>query len=119
MSKTARNIAVIALIALVIVAVPGGGGAADLVGAVISLAFLASIAWFARRLYATNQLTLWSLTTLHRVLLYAALAAAFMAMVAASRLWATGIGILAWFAIVAASAFTAYYVWTEARRYTI
>jgi hypothetical protein len=119
MSKTVRNIAVIALIALVIVAVPGGGGAADLVGAVISLAFLAAIAWFAWRLYAANQLTLWSLTTLHRSLLYAALAGAFMAMVATSRLWETSIGIAVWFAVLGASAFTLYYVWTESRRYTI
>lgn len=118
-TTTIRNIAIIALIALAIVVVPGGGNAADLVSAVISLAFVAAIAWFAARLYLSNKLTLWSLTTTHRALLYGAIAAAFMAIVATSRLWETGLGVLAWFAILGAASFTAYYVWTESRRYSV
>lgn len=120
MSKTTiRNIAIIALIALAIVALPGGGSAADLVGAVISLTFVAAIAWFAARLYLSNKLTLWSLTTKHRALLYGAIAAAFMAIVGTSRLWETSLGVIAWFALLGGAAFTAYYVWTESRRYSI
>ena len=120
MSKsTIRNIAIIALIALAIVALPGGGSAADLVSAVISLTFVAAIAWFAARLYLGNKLTLWSLTTAHRTLLYGAIAAAFMAIVGTSRLWGTSLGVVAWFAILGAAAFTVYYVWTESRRYSI
>jgi hypothetical protein len=119
MSRTARNLVVIALVALVIVAVPGGGDAASLVVAVISLAFLATIAWFAQRLYVENRLTLWSLTTAHRALLYGAVAVAFMVFVATHRLWQTGLGTLAWFALLAGAAAAAYYVWNESRRYRI
>ena len=114
-----RNIAIIALIALAIVAIPGGGDAADLVSGVISLAFVAAIAWFGFRLYTGNRMTLWSLTTAHRALLYGAIAAAFMAIVATSRLWETGLGVFAWFAILGAASFAVYYVWTESRRYSI
>jgi hypothetical protein len=118
-TKTARNVAIIALLALAIVALPGGGEAANAVMAVISLAFLAAIAWFARRLYVENRLTLWSLSTNHRALLYGAIAVAFMTVVASSRLWETGLGVLAWFALLAGAGFALLYVWRESRSYGI
>src|SRR5215210_820994 len=89
-AKTALYVAIIAVIALLIVAAPGGGNAADLVMAVISLAFLAVIAWFGQRLYMENKFTLWSLSDRHRALLYGAVAVAFMALVATPRLTGTG-----------------------------
>jgi hypothetical protein len=119
MPPLARNIAIIALVALAVVAVPGGGNVADLVLAVISLAFIATIAWFAARLYRENQFTLSSLTDTHRALLYGAIAGAFATFVATDRLWDTGIGTLAWFVLLGASAATLYYVWMESRRYRI
>jgi hypothetical protein len=115
----ARNLAIIALVALAIVAIPGGGTAADVVVAVISLAFLGVMAWFARRLYMENRITLWGLTTIHRALLYGGFAVAFMTLVATPRLWESGPGTLAWLALLAASAAAVYYVWTESRRYRI
>jgi hypothetical protein len=119
MPKVLRNILVIAVVALAVVAVPGGGEAADLVLAVISLAFLAVIGWFAARMYIENKLTLWSLTTAHRALLYGAVALAFSALVAAPRLWESGLGTVAWFALLACAGAAVYYVWTESRRYRI
>jgi hypothetical protein len=115
----ARNIAIIALVALAIVAVPGGGTAADVVVAVISLAFLGVMAWFGRRLYMENHMTLWALTTAHRALLYGGFAVAFMTFVATPRLWESGAGTLAWLVLLAASASAVYYVWVESRRYRI
>jgi hypothetical protein len=118
-TKTARNVVIIALLALAIVALPGGGEAANLVMAVISLAFLAAIAWFARRLYLENKLTLWSLSTAHRALLYGAIAVAFMTLVASSRLWETGFGVLAWIALLAGAVLALSYVWSESRRHGV
>src|SRR5687768_12344286 len=111
MPAIARNIAVIALVALAIVVVPGGGTVADVVVAVISLAFLAAIAWFGQRLYMENRLALWSLTTLHRGLLYGAFALAFMTLVATPELWDSGAGTLAWFALLAAAVGAVLFVW--------
>jgi hypothetical protein len=119
MTKAVRNIAIIALIALAIVAVPGAGGAADTLLAVISLAFLVAIVWLVQRLYVENRLTLWSLTTAHRALLYGAVAVAFMTLVATDRLWDSGIGTIAWFALLGGAGFAAYFVWSESRRYGI
>jgi drug/metabolite transporter (DMT)-like permease len=112
-----RNIGIIALVALAIVLIPGGGNAADLVIATISLAFLAAIAFLVRRLYREYNFTLLSLGTQLRALLYGAVAVIFMTFVATDRLWDTGIGVLTWFALLGAAAFALFYVWTESRRY--
>ena len=117
MPASVRNVAIIALIALAVVAVPGGGNAADLLLAIISLAFLAVIAWFGARLYRENQFTLLSLSQNHRALLYGAVALVFATLVATDRLWDTGAGTLVWFALLGAAAASVYYVWTESRRY--
>jgi hypothetical protein len=114
---TVRNVAIIALVALAVFAIPGGGNLADLLLAIISLAFLATIAWFAHRLYKENQFTLLSLSRNHRALLYGAVALAFATLVATNRLWDTGAGTLAWFALLGLCAASLYYVWTESRRY--
>jgi hypothetical protein len=119
MPPVLRNVVIIALVALAIVAIPGGGRAADLLLAAMSLAFMAAIAWFARRLYAENQFTLLSLSTTHRALLYGAVAVAFMTLVATSRLWGSGLGVLTWIALLVAAALTVSYVWTESRRYGV
>jgi hypothetical protein len=113
-----RNIVIIAVVALAIVVIPGGGNAADLVIATISLAFLAAIAWLGRRLYREHQFTLMGLSTAHRALLYGAIAVGFATLVATDRLWDTGLGLLAWFALLGAASFALFYVWSESRRYT-
>jgi hypothetical protein len=117
--KTVRSVAIIALVALAVVVVPGGGETAETIVAVISLAFLAAIAWLVQRLYIENRLTLWSLSTALRVLLYGAVAIAFMTLVATDRLWDSGAGTVAWFALLGGAGFAGYYVWTESRRYSI
>jgi hypothetical protein len=76
------------------------------------------IAWFAHRLYKENQFTLMSLSTNHRALLYGAVALVFATLVATNRLWASGAGTLAWFALLGASGAALYYIWTESRRYS-
>jgi hypothetical protein len=96
---------------------PGGGNAAQLVIATISLAFLVAMTFLAHRLYREHNSTLMSLSTRNRALLYGAIAVAFATLIATNRLWNTGIGLLAWFALLGASAFAAYYVWQESRRY--
>jgi hypothetical protein len=117
--QLARNIAIVAVVALAIVALPGGGTAADTVLAVISLAFLAAIVWFGWRLYKENQFTLMSLTDTHRALLYGGVALAFAALVATPRLWGHGAGTVVWLAMLGAAGGALYYVWNESRRYRI
>jgi hypothetical protein len=118
MPAMARNIAIIALLALGIVAVPGGGNAADTIIAAISLAFMAAIGFLGYRLYKENQFFLSSLSDGHRGLLYGAIGVIFATLVATDRLWDSGLGTLTWFALLASGSFALFYVWSESRRYT-
>ena len=71
--KHARNIAILMLIALAVVAVPGGGSSAALVGAVLSLLIVSLLAYIGGRFYRDHQLDLYSLPESDRAILYVAL----------------------------------------------
>ena len=95
--KTARNIAIIALIAAAIFLIPGGGQAATTVGGVLQVAFGLAIAFIALRFYRERRVAIHGLGDRHRALLYGALAVAMMLALAKIRLWETGLGELVWF----------------------
>jgi hypothetical protein len=69
-----RNIAILVVIALVIVAVPGSGQAQEIVYAVLSLAFAALIAYFVGRLYRDRRIEIYGLGDIDRGILYASVA---------------------------------------------
>jgi Kef-type K+ transport system membrane component KefB len=73
--KNARNVAILLLIALAIVALPGGGDTAALVGAVLSLLIVSLLAYIAGRFYREHQFDLYSLHDHDRAILYVALGA--------------------------------------------
>ena len=54
MLQTARNVAIILLLALVVAVVPGGDAAAEAILVAMSMAFLAAIAWFCAGSTATR-----------------------------------------------------------------
>jgi hypothetical protein len=116
--QTIRNIAIIAVLALGVAAVPGGGTAADTVLTAFSMAFLAAIGFFAYRLYMQNQLTLATLRDSQRALLFGAVAVIVLMIVGIDELLDTSAGALVWIALVGASAFAIFRVWTDANRYT-
>jgi hypothetical protein len=120
MSGTAlRNIAIIAAIALAVAFLPGGSTTAELVLAILSLAFLAAIGFLGYRLYMENKFTLWSMSDRHRAQLYAGLAVAFMALTATDRLLDSGLGFVIWIALLTGSVLAVYQAWVESRRYRI
>ena len=67
--KAARNIGVVAVVALAVALLPGGGDTAQLVLGALSLGFLAAIGFLGYRLYMENRFTLWSMSVRHRALL--------------------------------------------------
>jgi hypothetical protein len=115
----ARNFAIIALVALGVALLPGGGDAARLVLSALSLAFLAALGFLGRRLYLEQRFTLWSMSTRHRTLLYGGVAVAGMTLIATSRLWNSGFGTMMWFVLLGGSGLAIYHAWTESRRYSI
>jgi hypothetical protein len=116
--QTARNIAVIALLALAITALPGGGAAAETVLTALSMAFLAAIAWFGFRIYRDQQMTLAMLSDGRRAILFGAVGAIALLVVGFEEFDSWDGGLLVWIALVAAAVAAIFLVWRDTTTYT-
>jgi hypothetical protein len=112
-----RNVAIIILIATLVVVVPGGGSGSQFVIQLISIIFLASIAWVASRLYREHRVALYSLGDQRRAVVYTAAGVATLAFSATGRLWNSPGGSILWLALLAGAAFAIFQVFRTARDY--
>jgi hypothetical protein len=115
--RVARNVAIIAVLALGVAFVPGGGAAADTVLAALFMGFLAALGFLVYRLYMENQLTLATLTDGRRAVLYGAVGAIALMLAGTDELFDTGGGTLLWIAVLALSVVAIITVWREATTY--
>lgn len=113
--RAARNIAIIALLALVVAAVPGGGNLADGILAVITLAFLVIIGAAGYMGYRQNRLSYLALDDRQRWLLLGAVGAIVLMVAGADELLDTGPGTLVWLGVLGLSIFAIVRVVAEAR----
>jgi hypothetical protein len=113
----ARNVAIIAVLALVVDLVPGGGNAAAAILTAITLVFLGLIAYAVWLFYKQNQLTWLSLTERQRTLVIISMGVIALMIAGADEMLATGFGTIAWIALVAASAVTLWRTWVDSRTY--
>ena len=112
-----RNVLIIVLIAAVVAVAPGGGTGANVVIQVVSLLFLAAIAWFAAITYRQYRTELYSLGDGRRAALYVAIGVATLTLTATPRLWHTSAGSVAWLVLMGGAAYTSFAVVWAARRY--
>jgi hypothetical protein len=115
--RTARNIAIVMLLALVVAFAPAGGNAADAILAALTMGFLAAIAWAVFVLSRQNQLTLAALSDRRRAILYAALGLIALLIAGTDRLFSSGGGTLAWILLLGASIAAIWRIWIEANTY--
>jgi drug/metabolite transporter (DMT)-like permease len=109
---------VIALVALVLVVLPGGGNALDVLLTALTIVFFASIALLVARLYRQYRLDIESLEPNVRLALYGSLAIAVLTFTGTDRLFNTGgVGVLLWFALLAVASYGLFWAWTRYRRY--
>jgi hypothetical protein len=105
---------VVALVALVIVVLPGGGSALDAAVTLLTIAFFAAIAVLAYRQYREHRFEL----DAQRVVLYASVGLALVTFTATNRLFDIGgAGILIWLALLALCSYGIFWVWTKYRTY--
>jgi len=117
LNRNLRNILVILAIAGLVVALPGGGTASSVALQAISLAFLATIAWIAARMYREHRTTLYSLGDRRRAILYIAVGVATLTFSASPRLLVGGPGTVVWLLLIVGAAYAVFAVFRSARRY--
>jgi hypothetical protein len=115
--KTARNVAIIALIAAAVYFLPNGDRAANTFEALLWVAFGVGIGYLGLRGYREYRVAVHSLGDRHRGLLYGSIAVAVFAYAARARMWQTGIGELAWFALAALVVYSLLEVYRHWRAY--
>jgi hypothetical protein len=115
--RALRNIAIIAALAFVVAAVPGGGNLADGVLAALTVAFLAIIAAAVYFAWRQNQFSYMTLTDRQRAILLSALGAIALMVAGADEMLGTGPGAVAWIAILGLAIFGIVRVVAEARSY--
>jgi hypothetical protein len=117
MRRTLVNVAIVLLLAAGVVFLPGGGAGADVFGAVLSIAFLGVLVWFAARTYREQRMTLYALGDRWRGILYGAIGVAVLTIAATGRLWETGPGVVVWFALLAGAVYALVLTWRHSRSY--
>ncbi len=116
--RAARNFGILALIALALVVLPGGGATVSVVLTILGAAFLIALGFFLLQLYREHRWTLESMTTLYRVILYGSVGLAFLTFSCYTKLWADGgaSGKVVWLALLALAGYGAFWSWAQARR---
>jgi hypothetical protein len=115
--KTARNIAILMLIAAGVDFLPGGGRAANTFSAGLSVAFLGGLAYLLVRLYREHRVSLHGLGDQRRALLYGALAVGVLAVTARPRMWQSSVGEFVWFVLMGLVAYTLVALYRFTRTY--
>ena len=115
--KTARNVAIVLVIAAAVYFLPGGGRAANTFEALLWVAFGIGIGYLGLRAYREYRVAIHGLGDRHRAMLYGALATGVFAYAARARMWQTGIGEFLWFALVALVVYALLEVYRHWRAY--
>lgn len=116
--KTAAKFGIIALVALALTVLPGGGSALDVTLTLLTIAFFAAIVLLGARLYREYRVELDTLESSQRLILYGSIALAFLTFTATNRLFDEGgIGVLAWLALLGLGSYGVFWVWSRYRSY--
>jgi hypothetical protein len=116
--RTARNVAIILVLAIPVAFVPGGGGVAQAVLALLLMAFLASLVGAARQVYREDRLTFDSLPDDQRGVLLAALGVIVLMIAGAGKLLGEGgLGAVIWVTLMACAVVAIIGIWMRAHTY--
>jgi len=99
--RTARNVAIVALIAAAVFLLPGGGQAAVTFESILLIGFGVAFGYLGLRIYRESRVTAHGLGDRHRAVLYGSLALAAFLIVGYSRmLHSTALVGVIWFALL-------------------
>jgi hypothetical protein len=116
--QTAWKFGLIALVALLLELLPGGGNLLDVLLTAFTIAFFAAIALLGARMYRQYRLDIDTLDSSIRLALYGSLAIAVLTFTGTGRLFdAGGGGVILWFALLALASYGLFWAWTRYRSY--
>lgn len=115
--RAARNISIIALLALGVAFLPGGGAFANAVLLAISMAFLTVITFAVYQAYRANRLTMLALPDSRRLVLFSAVGLIVLMIAGSNQMFSTGLGTLAWILLMGSAGVAIWLVWSEAKSY--
>ena len=103
------------VIAALVAVIPGGGTGATVALQAVSLAFLATLGWFAAVSYRQHRATLYGLGDRRRAILYVALGVAAVTLTGTTKLWSTPGGSVAWLLLMGAAIYAVFAIFWSAR----
>jgi hypothetical protein len=112
--RTARNAAIIMVLALGVAFAPSGQNFANAVLTAITMGFLAGISWMLYVLSRQKQLTLATLTDRRRAIFYSAFGMIALLIAGTGKLFSSGGGTLVWVLLLAASVAAIWRIWIDA-----
>jgi hypothetical protein len=112
-----RNVVIIALLALGLTVLPGGGNVATAIITALSLIFLAAIGLLLARVWRESSLTRDVMSDRQRTIVYGSLGALALMIAGLDELLDTGGGTVAWLVIVAVSVYLLVTTWREVNSY--
>ena len=116
--KTARNIAIVLLLAVIVWRVPGGDTASQTISNLLTVILFGGLLFFGYRTYMEHRTTIMDLDNRLRNVLYASVGMITFALVATSRLWDEGgPWPLLWFALIGAAVYGFVTVFRAHREY--
>ncbi|HEX5309964.1 MAG TPA: hypothetical protein VFW38_12900 [Solirubrobacteraceae bacterium] len=115
--RTLRNVAIVVLIAAAVQYLPGGGRVAEAFAAALWVLFMSGLGYLCYRMYRQRRVDLYGLGGRYRTILYGSLAAGYAVIAARTRMWETGAGELAWFAVIGTCAWGLLVVYRYVRAY--
>jgi cellobiose-specific phosphotransferase system component IIC len=114
MLKVIRNVAIIALLALILTVLPGGDNITDGVLLALSLILLGAVALLLVRFWQQSSLTRDTMTDRQRGIVYGALGAIALMIAGTDELFDTGAGTVAWLLIMVVSGWLIFNTWRAA-----
>jgi hypothetical protein len=112
-----RNIAIVALLALAITVLPGGGNVTAAILTTLSLIFIVAIAALIARGWKQTSMTRDSMGERQRLIFYISLGALALMLAGLDEMFETGGGTVAWILIVGAAIYGLVTSWREAESY--
>ena len=113
--RTARNVAIIALLALALIVLPAGGNIAEAVLAMLSILFAVAIGAMLIRFWKDTGLQRDTFTDRQRWLIYGSIGAIALMIVGTDELLSTGPGVVVWVAVLVGAGWLIFNTWREAQ----